>query len=316
MTAFVPNEGVPAPGILTDPPATQSSLEHRDDSPGSGAGIQPDITSRRDEFSYRVPRVTSYRGSGLYWWQNSGITAQVQQASAVSAGGMRLVIRDANGAEVFSRLARRGREFSDAKRRLRPLDHPGHLRRRERHGQLPRAPEGLSRRPVNIPSALADRTSLEGSNRALLENVRTNGPLARAAQHAAPTALVAIAALTGCAAVAPRGPVAATAPATAKATTPADQASPPICYECFWKYQPKDFHAELTGVVREPSVEGPAAGCRPPLPAGPHQERSGDAGRGAAGIPRPASQGDQPAAAADDRRGARLHRRRMRRTTS
>jgi hypothetical protein len=111
MTAFVPNEGIPAPGILTNPPATQSSLEHRDDSPGSGAGIQPDITSRRDEFSYRVPRVTSYRGSGLYWWQNSGITAQVQQASAVSAGSMRLVIRDANGAEVFSRSLAEGGSF-------------------------------------------------------------------------------------------------------------------------------------------------------------------------------------------------------------
>jgi hypothetical protein len=111
MRVFAPNEGIPAPGIRTDPPAALSSLEHRDDLPGSGAGIQPDITNRRDEFSYRVPRVSNYRGSGLYWWQNTGIAAQVQQASAVSAGRMRLVIRDANGAEVFARSLAEGGSF-------------------------------------------------------------------------------------------------------------------------------------------------------------------------------------------------------------
>lgn len=111
MRASVRNQGNPAPGILTDPPAAQPSLRHRDDSPGAGAGVQPDITSRRDEFAYRVPRVANYRGSGLYWWQNSGIAAQVQQASAVSAGSMRLVIRDANGVEVFSRSLAEGGSF-------------------------------------------------------------------------------------------------------------------------------------------------------------------------------------------------------------
>jgi len=111
VRAFVPNQGVAAPGIHTDPSAAQPSLEHRDETPGAGAGIHPDITSRRDEFSYRVPRVSGYSGSGLYWWQNSGVAAQVQQASAVSAGSMRLVIRDGSGAEVFARSLAEGGSF-------------------------------------------------------------------------------------------------------------------------------------------------------------------------------------------------------------
>lgn len=109
MRSFVPNEGMPAPGIHTDPPAAQPFLEHRDETPGSG--IQPDITDRRDEFSYRVRTVSNYSGSGLYWWHNSGLAAQVQQASSVGAGSMRLVIRDATGAEVFSRSLAEGGSF-------------------------------------------------------------------------------------------------------------------------------------------------------------------------------------------------------------
>jgi len=101
----------PTRGIATDPTVLRPSLEHRDEPRGLGAGIQPEVTSRRDEFAYRVPRVSNYRGSGIYWWQNSGIAAHVQQASAVSGGMTRLVIRDHNGVEVFSRSLADGGSF-------------------------------------------------------------------------------------------------------------------------------------------------------------------------------------------------------------
>lgn len=50
-------------------------------------------------------------------------------------------------------------------------------------------------------------------------------------------ALLVAAALSGCAAVAPRDQVAVTA------AKPNDT---PICFDCFWQYQPKDFQDELT----------------------------------------------------------------------
>ena len=99
----------------TEPPATRSVLLQSDGSrptsqpggqPGGqtrGPGLRPDVVSKRDEFSYQVPRVTRYHGSGIYWWPNGGIAAHVFQASTVNAGSTWLVIRDANGAEVYSR---------------------------------------------------------------------------------------------------------------------------------------------------------------------------------------------------------------------
>jgi len=90
-------------GRTTDPPGARSALLQRDDPGHPGSGIRPDIVSNRDEFSYQVPRVSNYRGSGIYWWQNSGVAARISQASTVIAGTTRLVIRDANGAEVYSR---------------------------------------------------------------------------------------------------------------------------------------------------------------------------------------------------------------------
>jgi len=100
---------MPDQGKTTDPPATRSSLLQRDDPHRPEAGVRPEIVTNREEFSYRAPKVSGYHGSGLYWWPNGGHAANVHQASIVTAGNMRLVIRDANGTEVYSRsLADRG----------------------------------------------------------------------------------------------------------------------------------------------------------------------------------------------------------------
>lgn len=72
--------------------------------PVAGTGpIQPQIVNDPDDFFYQVPRVADYRGSGIYWWRNNGSYANVHQATTVTTGRIALVIRDANGAEVYSR---------------------------------------------------------------------------------------------------------------------------------------------------------------------------------------------------------------------
>lgn len=66
-------------------------------------GIQPQIANLPDDFSYQVSSVSNFTGSGTYSWQNSGIAANVNQSTTVSAGTMQLVITDAVGTEVYSR---------------------------------------------------------------------------------------------------------------------------------------------------------------------------------------------------------------------
>jgi hypothetical protein len=66
-------------------------------------GIQPQITNLTDDFSYQVSNVGNYSGSATYSWQNSGIAANINQATTVSSGSMVLTITDANGTQVYSR---------------------------------------------------------------------------------------------------------------------------------------------------------------------------------------------------------------------
>jgi len=66
-------------------------------------GIQPQIVNNTDDFSYQVSNVGDYSGTTTYWWQNTGISANVNQSTTVSAGSMTLVIRDASGTQVYSR---------------------------------------------------------------------------------------------------------------------------------------------------------------------------------------------------------------------
>ena len=66
-------------------------------------GIQPQIVNLVDDFSYQVSNVKNFSGTASYSWQNTGIAANVNQATTVTNGTMMLTIRDANGTEVYSR---------------------------------------------------------------------------------------------------------------------------------------------------------------------------------------------------------------------
>jgi len=66
-------------------------------------GIQPQISNLTDDFSYQVSSVANFSGAAPYTWQNTGISANINQSTAVTAGSMTLVITDANATQVCSR---------------------------------------------------------------------------------------------------------------------------------------------------------------------------------------------------------------------
>jgi hypothetical protein len=72
------------------------------DSP-TGPGIQPQILNQPDNFEYQVSDVQGFSGTLSYSWQNTGTSANVNQATTVSGGTITLRILDATGTQVYSR---------------------------------------------------------------------------------------------------------------------------------------------------------------------------------------------------------------------
>ena len=78
-------------------------------------GREPEIVNTTDNFQYQITEIQDFSGTQVYSWENTGTTATVNQSAAVSAGSATLVLRDANGVEVYSRsLADDGTFSSDA----------------------------------------------------------------------------------------------------------------------------------------------------------------------------------------------------------
>ena len=66
-------------------------------------GIQPQIVNVTDDFSYQVSSVANFSGAATYSWQNTGVSANINQATTVTSGAMTLIITDAVGTQVYSR---------------------------------------------------------------------------------------------------------------------------------------------------------------------------------------------------------------------
>lgn len=78
-------------------------------------GRDPQIVNTTDNFQYQISDIRSFSGNHVYSWQNSGTTAKVNQSTAITAGAVSLVLRDANGTQVYSRsLADNGTFVSTA----------------------------------------------------------------------------------------------------------------------------------------------------------------------------------------------------------
>ncbi len=77
-------------------------------------GRDPEIINTPDNFQYQITDIQNFSGTQVYSWQNSGTTATVNQSAAVAAGSVNLVLRDANGVEVYSRSLADNSTFSSS----------------------------------------------------------------------------------------------------------------------------------------------------------------------------------------------------------
>lgn len=67
------------------------------------APFQPEIANTRDSFQFQVTALRDVTATREYEWEHTGTVANVNQATSLSAGTARLVIRDAQGTEVYRR---------------------------------------------------------------------------------------------------------------------------------------------------------------------------------------------------------------------
>ena len=67
------------------------------------APFQPEVSNVADNFQLQATGVTNVTDTFEYTWQNSGTTANVNQATIVSSGTAQLTILDATGAQVYTR---------------------------------------------------------------------------------------------------------------------------------------------------------------------------------------------------------------------
>jgi hypothetical protein len=68
----------------------------------TSAQFQPEIVNNPDSFAFQVTAVQNGSATLAYTWQNSGAQASINQSSAISAGTVTLVVKDAAGAQVYS----------------------------------------------------------------------------------------------------------------------------------------------------------------------------------------------------------------------
>lgn len=83
------------------------------DSP-TAPGRDPEIINTPDNFQYQITGIQDFSGTQVYSWQNTGTTATVNQSAAVGAGSATLVLRDANGVQVYSRSLADNGTFSSS----------------------------------------------------------------------------------------------------------------------------------------------------------------------------------------------------------
>lgn len=77
-------------------------------------GRDPEIVNAPDNFQYQISDIQDYSGTQTYSWQNSGTTATVNQAAAITNGTATLVLQDANGLQVYSRSLADNGTFSSS----------------------------------------------------------------------------------------------------------------------------------------------------------------------------------------------------------
>lgn len=77
-------------------------------------GRDPEIINAVDNFQYQITDVEAFTGTQLYTWQTTGTAATVNQSCSITGGAVTLVIRDANGDEVYNSSLANDGTFSTA----------------------------------------------------------------------------------------------------------------------------------------------------------------------------------------------------------
>jgi hypothetical protein len=67
------------------------------------APFQPEITNAPDNFQFQATAVQHVTTTVNYTWQNTGATANVNQACSITGGTATLTILDADSVQVYTR---------------------------------------------------------------------------------------------------------------------------------------------------------------------------------------------------------------------
>ena len=76
--------------------------------------FQPQVANLADNFQFQSSGVTNVSETLNYNWQNSGIAANIDQATTVTAGSAILVIKDAAGTQIYSAGLQNNGSFQSA----------------------------------------------------------------------------------------------------------------------------------------------------------------------------------------------------------
>jgi hypothetical protein len=76
--------------------------------------FQPQVANAVDTFQFQSTGVTNVTETLNYTWQNTGISANVDQATTVTAGTAVVMIRDAAGIQVYSAGLQNNGSFQSA----------------------------------------------------------------------------------------------------------------------------------------------------------------------------------------------------------
>jgi hypothetical protein len=66
-----------------------------------GPGNQLQVTNATDDFQFQVTNLANVQQTLRYTWTNTGDSASINQASAITGGAATLIIKDPGGATVY-----------------------------------------------------------------------------------------------------------------------------------------------------------------------------------------------------------------------
>ncbi len=76
--------------------------------------FQPEVTNNIDSFQFQATNVTNVTQVLSYSWRNTGVQANVDQSSSITAGTATLTLSDSTGSQVYTRNLTEGGSLASA----------------------------------------------------------------------------------------------------------------------------------------------------------------------------------------------------------